>query len=46
MENKQAVADTYPLPKVEDLLASLGNSKIFSKLDLAYAYTQILLYDD
>ena len=46
MANKQAKADTYPLPKVEDLLASLGNSKQFSKLDLAHVYTQILLDDD
>ena len=44
--NKQAKADTYPLAKVEDLLASLGNSKRFSKRDLAHAYTQILLDDD
>ncbi len=44
--NKQAKTDTYPLPKVEDMLASLGNSKLFSKLDLAHAYTQIMLDDD
>ena len=35
-----AKTDTYPLPKIEDLFTSLS---VFSKMDLASAYLQILL---
>ena len=41
--NRAAKVDSYPLPRVEDLFASLGQGKSFSKLDLAHAYQQILL---
>ena len=41
--NHAAKVDSYPLPRVEDLFASLGQGKSFSKLDLAHAYQQILL---
>ena len=34
---------TYPLPKIEDLFASLSGGKLFSKMDLASAYLQIPL---
>ena len=34
---------TYPLPKIEDLFASLSGGKLFSKMDLACAYLQIPL---
>ena len=34
---------TYPLPKIEDLFASLSGGKLFSKMDLANAYLQIPL---
>ena len=44
--NKAAVVETYPLPRVEDLLGSIGNGKVFSKLDLANAYTQLELDDE
>ena len=30
-----AKVDTYPLPRIEDLLASLASGKSFNKLDLA-----------
>ena len=33
--------ETYPLPRIENLLASLTNGKTFSKLDLAHAYLQV-----
>ena len=36
--NKAAIVDKYPLPPIEDILSSLGNAKVFSKLDLANAY--------
>ena len=36
--NQAAKTDTYPLPRIEDLFASLSGGKSFSKLDLAHAY--------
>ena len=41
--NLAAKTDTYPLPKIDDLFASLSGGKLFSKVDLASAYQQILL---
>ena len=41
--NRVAKLDTYPLPRIEDLFASLSGGKQFSKLDLAHAYQQIPL---
>ena len=33
----------YPLPRIDDLLGSLGKGRIFLKLDLANAYLQLAL---
>ena len=41
--NCAAKTDTYPLPKIEDIFASLSGGKLFSKMDLASAYLQIPL---
>ena len=41
--NQAAATDAYPLPRIEDLFASLSGGKLFSKLDLAHAYQQIPL---
>ena len=41
--NRALTTDTYPLPRVNDLFASLAGGKMFSKLDLAHAYQQILI---
>ena len=38
--NQAAKLDTYLLPRIEHLFASLNEGKIFTKLDLAYAYQQ------
>ena len=39
---KQAAkVDTYPLPRINDLFASLAGGQSFSKLDLAHAYQQV-----
>ena len=41
--NRVAKPDTYPLPRIDDIFASLSGGKTFSKLDLANAYQQIPL---
>ena len=38
--------DTYPLPLVQAILASLANGQSFTKLDLAHAYQQLTLDED
>ena len=38
--------DPYPLPRVDELLASTAGAKIFSKLDLSNAYLQLELEED
>ena len=43
--NKAAIVDSYPMPRVEDLFASLAGGQAFSKLDLAHAYLQLQLDD-
>jgi len=35
--------DRYPIPKVEDLLATLGKGRTFTKIDLSHAYQQLPL---
>ena len=44
--NREAKCNVYPLPKTEDIFASLAGSEKFTKLDLAHAYQQILLDDE
>ena len=44
--NSAACTESYPLPRIKDLLASINNGKIFSKLDLSNAFQQIELDDD
>ena len=44
--NQAAQVDTYPLPRIDDLLASLGRGKSFTKLDLAHAYQLIPLDEE
>ena len=39
--NKQIQCDQYPLPKIDELLSSVGKGKVFSKIDLQNAYLQI-----
>ena len=35
--------DQHPLPRPEDLFATVANGRVFSKLDLSQAYQQMLL---
>ena len=39
--NEQCVEDSYPLPRIEDLLVQQGGCEIHSALDLKEAFHQI-----
>ena len=41
--NQAAKLDKYPIPRIDELFASLAGGKSFSKLDLSHAYLQISL---
>ncbi|KAL5517509.1 hypothetical protein EMCRGX_G003064 [Ephydatia muelleri] len=41
--NKYAKVEEYPLPLVDDLFASLTGGQVFTKLDLAKAYLQLMM---
>ena len=36
--NQNAQVETYPLPRINDLLMTLSGGKLFSKLDVAHAF--------
>jgi len=44
--NRVCKVDSYPIPKIEDLLANLAGGKTFSKLDLSHAYSQLPLDEE
>ena len=44
--NRAAKIDKYPLPRIDDLFASLSGGKRFTTLDLSHAYQQIELEDE
>ena len=37
--------DCHPIPRIEDLFATLGGGKLFSKLEMSQAYQQVELND-
>ena len=41
--NQASKLDMYPLPKIDELFASLRNGKSFTKLNLLHAYQQLVL---
>ena len=41
--NQASLVDTYPLPRIDELLANLSGGKHFSKLDMSQAYLQLPL---
>lgn len=44
--NKSVKRETYPLPRVDDALASLANAKFFSKMDANCGFWQIKLHPE
>ena len=44
--NQVSKLDNYPIPKTEDLLATLGGGNTFTKLDMSQAYQQLPLDND
>ena len=44
--NQASECDTYPVPKTEDLLATLNGGEKFSKLDLCQAYQQLIMKEE
>ena len=41
--NRVTKLDKYPIPKIEDLMATLAGGKTFTKLDMSQAYLQLSL---
>ena len=44
--NQVCPSDSYPLPRVDELLANLSGGKYFSKLDMSQAYLQLPLDEE
>ena len=44
--NQACQVNPYPVPRIEDLFATLGGGTIFSKLDMKNAYNQLLLDEE
>ncbi|CAI2737870.1 unnamed protein product, partial [Dicrocoelium dendriticum] len=44
--NQASKVEKYPLPRIEDLYATLAGGQKFSKLDLSHAYSQVELDDE
>ena len=41
--NQATQTEVYPLPRINELFASLSGGTVFSTLDLSHAYNQLLL---
>ena len=44
--NPQLMVDQYPLPGIEDILASLSEGEKFTKLDLCHAYLHMKMSEE
>lgn len=44
--NKVSKLDNYPIPKTEDLFATLNGGQQFTKLDMSQAYQQLMLDEE
>ena len=41
--NKQTVKNNYPLPLITDLVDSMGNKRLFTKMDLQWGYNNVCI---
>ena len=39
--NKQTIKNNYPLPLITDLVDSMGNKRVFTKMDLQWGYNNV-----
>jgi len=39
--NKQTIKNNYPLPLITDLVDSMGNKRVFTKIDLQWGYNNV-----
>jgi len=39
--NKQMIKNNYPLSLITDLVDSMGNKKVFTKIDLQWGYNNV-----
>jgi len=39
--NKQTVKNNYPLPLITDLVDSIGNKRVFTKMDFWWGYNNV-----
>ena len=44
--NDQTVKDAYPIPRIDESLARLGNAKYFTTLDLGSVFWQVPLREE
>ena len=44
--NKSTIKNSYPLPRIDELLDRLGGSKYFSKIDLRNGYYQVRIAEE
>ena len=44
--NSNIILESHPLPRIEDMLATIGPVKYISRIDLSQAYMQMPLSDE
>ena len=44
--NKQTIKNNYPLPLITDLVDSMGNKRVFTKIDLQWGYNNVRIKEE
>ena len=44
--NKQTIKNNYPLPLITDLIDSMGNKRVFTKIDLQWNYNNVRIKEE